>query len=135
MSHPLKEFEIGKVFVLRNVDAMPLILCPDCGKQISDSAANCIQCGRPMRRASPVARAIIKQQESHCSRGVYIILALFLGLLGIHNFYAGHYLSGAAQLILNVLLFWTIIVPIAIFLLVVMEILTVKKDGKGRPFK
>ncbi len=27
---------------------MPLINCPDCGKQISDSAPNCPQCGRPM---------------------------------------------------------------------------------------
>lgn len=27
---------------------MALIFCPDCGKQISDQAAMCIHCGRPM---------------------------------------------------------------------------------------
>jgi len=28
---------------------MALITCPDCGKQLSDQAASCIQCGRPMK--------------------------------------------------------------------------------------
>ena len=28
---------------------MALVTCPDCGKQISDAAAVCIGCGRPMR--------------------------------------------------------------------------------------
>lgn len=27
---------------------MALVTCPDCNKQISDSAENCPQCGRPM---------------------------------------------------------------------------------------
>ena len=34
---------------------MPLITCPDCGKKISDAAASCIHCGRPLTvaQASP----------------------------------------------------------------------------------
>lgn len=34
---------------------MALIECPDCGKQVSDAAATCIGCGRPLRgvAASP----------------------------------------------------------------------------------
>lgn len=28
---------------------MPLVFCPDCGKQLSDQAASCIHCGRPMK--------------------------------------------------------------------------------------
>lgn len=43
------------------------------------------------------------------SRGVYIILGLFLGSLGIHNFYAGHYRAGAGQLIITLTLGWIII--------------------------
>lgn len=27
---------------------MALIKCPDCGRQVSDSAANCPNCGRPI---------------------------------------------------------------------------------------
>jgi transposase-like protein len=30
---------------------MPLITCPDCQKEISDSAENCPNCGRPMQTA------------------------------------------------------------------------------------
>ena len=30
---------------------MPLITCPDCEKQISDSAESCPHCGRPMQTA------------------------------------------------------------------------------------
>ncbi len=29
---------------------MPLVVCPDCWKSISDQAASCIHCGRPMHR-------------------------------------------------------------------------------------
>jgi hypothetical protein len=28
---------------------MPLINCPDCGRQNSDQAIACLQCGRPLR--------------------------------------------------------------------------------------
>ena len=73
--------------------------------------------------------------ESDCSRGIYIILALFFGLLGIHNFYAGHLRAGAWQCILFVLLFWTVVVPIGLFVWVVIELFTVTTDGKGRVFK
>ena len=27
---------------------MPLIKCPDCGREVSDSAENCLQCGAPI---------------------------------------------------------------------------------------
>lgn len=37
---------------------MPLIECPDCGKQISDAAPACPSCGRPMvtDRPAPTRR-------------------------------------------------------------------------------
>lgn len=72
--------------------------------------------------------------KSDCSRGIYIILALVFGLLGFHNFYAGHYGRGAAQLLITVLLGWTWIALIAVFLWVVVEIIAESSDGKGRPF-
>ncbi len=60
------------------------------------------------------------------SRTVYIILGLFLGSLGIHNFYAGRTGVAIAQL----LLCWTCVT----WLWALIEILTVKKDGEGRDF-
>ena len=43
--------------------------------------------------------------NGHCkSRGVYIILGILLGTLGIHNFYAGHYRNGSIQICLSLLI-------------------------------
>ena len=33
---------------------MALIACPDCGSTVSDAAASCLECGRPIR-ATPLA--------------------------------------------------------------------------------
>jgi TM2 domain-containing membrane protein YozV len=65
------------------------------------------------------------------SRGIYIILGLFLGFLGIHNFYAGYYGRGAAQLIITVILGWFLIGLVITGLWVLVEIFTVKIDGNG----
>lgn len=40
---------------------MPLIKCPECGKDISSEAKNCPNCGNPLykRKASPILWAIL----------------------------------------------------------------------------
>ena len=68
------------------------------------------------------------------SRLAYILLALFFGGLGIHNFYAGYTGKGITQLLLCVLLFWLVIPLIIVGLWVLIEIITVTKDAKGIPF-
>lgn len=65
------------------------------------------------------------------SRAAYILLGLFLGGLGIHNFYAGYSGKGIAQLLLNLFLFWTIIVPVVIGIWVIIEVITVSHDAYG----
>lgn len=66
------------------------------------------------------------------SRGVYIILGLFFGCLGIHNFYAGHYGRGAAQLIITLLLGWLIIGLVITVLWSLIEIIAETHDGDGQ---
>ena len=68
------------------------------------------------------------------SRLIYILLALFCGGLGIHNFYAGYTGKGLTQLLLVVLLFWLIIPLLVVGIWVLVEIVTVTKDAKGVPF-
>lgn len=68
------------------------------------------------------------------SRAAFVLLGLFLGGLGIHNFYAGYSGKGIAQLLLNLFLFWTIIVPIGIGIWVLIEVITVDRDGYGNRF-
>jgi hypothetical protein len=67
------------------------------------------------------------------SRVAYILLGLFLGGLGIHNFYAGYSGRGLTQLLLNLFLFWTLVVPIAIGIWALIEVITVDRDARGNP--
>ena len=76
------------------------------------------------------------------SRGRYIILGLFFGGMGFHNFYAGHHVRGAIKMGIFLiafavdasLRFYTgfAIVALALFWLwALIEIITVKKDAGG----
>jgi TM2 domain-containing membrane protein YozV len=66
------------------------------------------------------------------SRGVYVILGLLLGLLGIHNFYASRFLSGAVQLLVTLTLGWLLIAPLFVVgLWVLVELFVVNTDGRG----
>ena len=67
------------------------------------------------------------------SRITYIILALFFGSLGIHNFYAKRSGCGITQLLLTVLSFGFLAAVSALWSLI--EILAVDSDGNNVPFK
>jgi TM2 domain-containing membrane protein YozV len=71
---------------------------------------------------------MIAMQKSRLS---YILLGLFLGGFGIHNFYAGYSGKGVAQLLLTLLLFWTIVVPVGVWIWIIVEICTVDHDAYG----
>lgn len=64
------------------------------------------------------------------SKVVAGLLAIFLGLFGVHKFYLGHTGAGVLILLLNLFLWWTIIVPAIIELVCFIEgiIYLVKSD-------
>ena len=66
------------------------------------------------------------------SRLAYILLALFLGTFGVHNFYAGYTGIGIAQLLLSLISFG-FLSPI-VFIWAIIEICTVTKDKDGVNF-
>jgi TM2 domain-containing membrane protein YozV len=113
---------------------MALTTCPDCQRQISTEASTCPGCGRPMKVTQA---ATIQQQpiavvvEPSKSPGVYIILGLLLGLLGIHNFYAGYYGRGAVQLAITALLGWIYIGIFITGIWVLIELFSVEDDANG----
>jgi TM2 domain-containing membrane protein YozV len=83
---------------------MALISCPECSASISDKAVACPQCGCPIAKpiavempapATTVGSGVVTVAKS---RGVFIILGLLFGTLGLHNFYAGHNKRGAIKL-------------------------------------
>lgn len=65
------------------------------------------------------------------SRVAFVLLGVFLGGLGIHNFYAGYVGKGIAQLLLNLFLFWTIVVPLGVTIWIIVELCTVDQDSNG----
>jgi uncharacterized membrane protein YvbJ len=60
---------------------MPLVTCPDCGKQVSTQAAMCPQCGKPVPK-KPNALSVLVALAALVKMGfaflVLYLLALFL---------------------------------------------------------
>jgi TM2 domain-containing membrane protein YozV len=65
------------------------------------------------------------------SRGVYIILGLFIGMLGVHNFYAGYLVRGCIQLLLVLLLGWFVVGFVIVGVWVIVELFVITKDAAG----
>lgn len=65
---------------------MALINCPDCNAEVSDRAAICPQCGRPMKK-----KRILKLQKREVTRATCILIAAILivvGVLSIQKYYS-----------------------------------------------
>lgn len=89
--------------------------CAHCGNAIEPGAEVCLSCGfatRPAKPAQPQAPANAK------SKLVAGLLGLFLGGIGIHNFYLGYTGKGIAQILLSctgISSIWALIESIMIF--------------------
>lgn len=64
------------------------------------------------------------------SRTSFVLLAVFLGGLGIHNFYAGYTTRGVVQLFLGIL----VIPLLAVWVWSLVEAFTVTQDASGSDF-
>ena len=71
--------------------------CPNCGDAVPSEAVVCLKCGVSLENNvnAPAAEAISKLAAG--------LLGIFLGSLGIHNFYLGFTGKAVAQLLLTVL--------------------------------
>lgn len=66
------------------------------------------------------------------SRTTYVLLGIFLGGLGIHNFVAGYTGRAIAQLLITVLTCFVGALVSGIWAIV--EVIAVTEDAAGRPF-
>lgn len=117
---------------------MIVFKCLKCGEQLEappslgGQVVTCPACGNvsevPSHAHGPVSRA---RPAPRCTRLVYILLALFLGALGVHNFVAGYAGRGAAQLLITILLGWLILPLIAVVIWVIIEIVATTRDVNG----
>lgn len=128
--------------------AAELGFCPNCTFQCSFNAPACPNCQadfvkggwkpvkvRPTRlpfgAKAASSRQIVKAAKS---RGVFIILGLFFGMFGIHNFYAGRLGVGVAQFLVTAILGWFLVGLFITGIWVIIELFIVKVDGAGDAF-
>ena len=71
--------------------------CANCGKEINPGAAICTNCGAAVTAAK--AAAVGGEQKSKL---VAVLLAFFLGSIGIHDFYLGYTKYGIIKIVLTV---------------------------------
>ena len=133
------------------------VKCPYCQEDIASGAKKCKHCGEildPTMREMELLKSkaaqgpvIISNNNNNNnnngnnpnfvpkSRLVYILLALFFGGLGIHNFYAGYGGRGAVQLLITLFLAWLFGIGLFIVgLWVLIEIFVVNTDARGVRF-
>ena len=83
------------------------MFCSKCGKEIADDVAFCQFCGQQVGGAVNVQPQIqIVQVQQPKSQFIAIVLCLFLGLLGIHDFYMNKNGCGLAKLLIILLTGW-----------------------------
>ncbi len=75
-------------------------------------------------------RILVKAQRS---LGIYIMLALLLGIFGVHNFYAGRIGSAVLQLLLTMSSVVLIFPMLFVCFLAVIECIVVTHNGQGDP--
>ena len=109
--------------------------CPNCGQQTAPGAAVCIHCGVALTYAAApgYVNQAVPGQKSKMAAG---LLGIFLGSLGIHNFYLGYTTKAVIQLVVTVVTLGIGAFAMGIWGLVEgIMILTGKiaVDGKGMP--
>ena len=119
--------------------------CPSCGAAFQNHISHqgskggdvCIPSTSPLAqpKAENAVRPIFNDLNLYVakkSRAAYVVLAIFLGEFGIHNFYAGYAGRGVAQLLITILSFGLLFWVSWIWALVELCVMT--NDGRGVPF-
>ena len=105
--------------------------CSNCGNKVEEGQAVCLHCGFSLKdNASANTNAK--------SRLVAGLLGIFLGSLGIHNFYLGNKDKAMAQLLISVLSCFTLAVVSEIWGLIEGILIlcgNINVDGNGNPLK
>lgn len=85
--------------------------CSNCGEEVPKNATVCAKCGLTLS----VSKSKLKKKS------VVLLLAILLGGFGVHNFYLGYNTNAVIQLVVSLVLFWTGIAPLAMYILAIVE--------------
>lgn len=108
--------------------------CPNCGAATAPGAAVCLTCGVAL---TPQAAAAVGGNQKN--KTVAGILAILLGQLGIHNFYLGYTKKALIQLLVTLLLSWTFVAPMGMWVWAIIEAVQIFQgkidDANGVPLQ
>lgn len=108
--------------------------CHNCGKPTDPNAAFCTSCGVSFNYAYPQNQPGAVSGKSKTAAG---LLAIFLGSLGIHNFYLGYTTKAVIQLVVSLVLSWTFVAPLAMWIWAIVEAVQIFSgkipDSNGLP--
>lgn len=109
--------------------------CSHCGAKLDDEAYVCIKCG--VKCDPPKSERVVIEGKSKLAAG---LLGIFLGSLGIHNFYLGYNQKGVAQLLLTTVGACLIVGPIISGVWALIESIqiftgAISVDANGVPLK
>ena len=71
--------------------------CPNCGAEVSAAQVVCVKCGVALKHS------VVSGGDGKKDRTVAGLLAIFLGALGIHEFYLGNNTSAIIRLAITIL--------------------------------
>lgn len=113
--------------------------CPSCGAAIRSQQAIIVSPASSVQPSdlpgihSPMASS--ESQNPGRSRVAYILLGVFLGVLGIHNFYAGRTYRGLGQLLTTLLAGWMMLPLFGVWVWSLVDICALTTDGDGQKFQ
>lgn len=123
--------------------------CPYCGNDVNAGVSRCPSCGASIPHNAPQASyassstslpSSAMQQPAGAnaakSKMAYILLGVFAGGLGIHNFYAGYTTKGVIQALISVVggAFTAGLASLISEIWALIEVCNVRKDASGVPF-
>lgn len=113
--------------------------CPSCGaavclQQSIESAKPTVEIETPISRTT-TSNDNVKVVVEPKSRMVYVLLGIFLGSFGVHNFYAGRSNRAVGQLLTTLLAGWLVIPIFAVWIWCVVDICAITTDGDGIKFR
>ena len=108
--------------------------CPNCGVAVELGQIVCVKCGGALASGQDVVMSDQVLEPKDKTR--YLLLAIFLGGLGIHNFYAGYTNRAVLQLLISLVggIFTCGLAPIGVWIWAIVEGVNVDKDAFGNPF-
>lgn len=75
--------------------------CTNCGAKLEENQDKCVSCGKDLKDNKTDTNTPNTQKKSSKSKVCAGLLGIFLGSLGVHNFYLGFTSKAVAQLLLT----------------------------------